>query len=204
MAKVALLPNPDEPLSVLFLNTLWADRDGVHDVLDDGSGLTNWLAVVAPRLPTGAQPKRVPAQDATAFRQLRDALRQLAADRTKDPRHRAVIPASTAGIAEAARIVNDALALAPALIQLSWPGGKLTRAAPPGSAAPAAALSAIAADGAAVLSRAQQDQLRACLAPGCVMYFVQDHPRREWCSTACGNRARAARHYARHKTSQPS
>ena len=35
-------------------------------------------------------------------------------------------------------------------------------------------------------------------APGCVLYFIKDHPRREWCSTACGNRARAARHYARH------
>ncbi|HEY0690395.1 MAG TPA: CGNR zinc finger domain-containing protein [Kribbella sp.] len=26
---------------------------------------------------------------------------------------------------------------------------------------------------------------------------MKDHPRREWCSTTCGNRARAARHYAR-------
>jgi predicted RNA-binding Zn ribbon-like protein len=41
--------------------------------------------------------------------------------------------------------------------------------------------------------------LRACYAPGCVLYFVQDHPRREWCSTACGNRVRAARHYRRHR-----
>ncbi|HEY3005705.1 MAG TPA: CGNR zinc finger domain-containing protein [Kribbellaceae bacterium] len=39
---------------------------------------------------------------------------------------------------------------------------------------------------------------RACYAPGRVLYFVTGHPRREWCSTACGNRARAARHYARH------
>ena len=39
---------------------------------------------------------------------------------------------------------------------------------------------------------------RATHAPGCVLYFVQDHPRREWCSTACGNRARVARHYDRH------
>ena len=42
-------------------------------------------------------------------------------------------------------------------------------------------------------------QLRACLAPGCVLYFVKDHPRREWCGPACGNRARAARHYRRHR-----
>jgi predicted RNA-binding Zn ribbon-like protein len=37
--------------------------------------------------------------------------------------------------------------------------------------------------------------LRACRAPGCVLYFAKTHPRREWCSVACGNRARAARHY---------
>jgi len=37
--------------------------------------------------------------------------------------------------------------------------------------------------------------LHACYAPGCVLYFVRSHPRREWCSNACGNRARAARHY---------
>jgi predicted RNA-binding Zn ribbon-like protein len=41
--------------------------------------------------------------------------------------------------------------------------------------------------------------VRSCGAPGCVLYFVQDHPRREWCSDACGNRVRAARHYARHR-----
>jgi predicted RNA-binding Zn ribbon-like protein len=30
-----------------------------------------------------------------------------------------------------------------------------------------------------------------------VLYFVKTHPRREWCSVACGNRVRAARHYQR-------
>ena len=39
--------------------------------------------------------------------------------------------------------------------------------------------------------------LRVCGAPRCVLMFVKDHPRREWCSNACGNRARQARHYAR-------
>jgi hypothetical protein len=39
--------------------------------------------------------------------------------------------------------------------------------------------------------------LRACGAPGCVLMFLKDHPRREWCSNACGNRARQARHYDR-------
>ncbi|PZF91885.1 hypothetical protein C1I99_22640 [Micromonospora deserti] len=32
-----------------------------------------------------------------------------------------------------------------------------------------------------------------------MLYFVADPPRREWCSVACGNRARAARYYRRHR-----
>lgn len=37
------------------------------------------------------------------------------------------------------------------------------------------------------------EQLRACPAPGCLGFFVQQHARQEWCSVACGNRARNAR-----------
>jgi predicted RNA-binding Zn ribbon-like protein len=48
-------------------------------------------------------------------------------------------------------------------------------------------------------------ELRACGAPGCVKFFVKDHPRREWCCDHCGNRARAARHYRRHRANpEPS
>jgi CGNR zinc finger len=37
----------------------------------------------------------------------------------------------------------------------------------------------------------------AGLAPRCVLISLKNHPRRTWCSTACGTRARQARHYAR-------
>ncbi|MFD8804137.1 ABATE domain-containing protein [Streptomyces sp. NPDC059597] len=42
-------------------------------------------------------------------------------------------------------------------------------------------------------------RLRACPAPRCVRYFVQDHGRQAYCKTSCANRARAARHYARNR-----
>jgi predicted RNA-binding Zn ribbon-like protein len=45
----------------------------------------------------------------------------------------------------------------------------------------------------------QREQLRACAAPRCVRYFVKSHGRQEWCKPSCGNRARAARHYERHR-----
>ncbi|MFD2356647.1 CGNR zinc finger domain-containing protein [Nonomuraea ferruginea] len=35
-----------------------------------------------------------------------------------------------------------------------------------------------------------------------MLYFLRDTPRREWCSAGCGNRARAARHYAKKKTAE--
>jgi predicted RNA-binding Zn ribbon-like protein len=45
-----------------------------------------------------------------------------------------------------------------------------------------------------------RQELRACQGPGCVLFFIRDR-RREWCSHGCGNRARAARHYARARQS---
>jgi predicted RNA-binding Zn ribbon-like protein len=58
-------------------------------------------------------------------------------------------------------------------------------------------LAALAADAIELLTGPARADLRACHAPGCVLMFVKDHPRREWCSGACGNRARQARHYRR-------
>ncbi|MET9049418.1 CGNR zinc finger domain-containing protein, partial [Streptomyces sp. NPDC004362] len=38
------------------------------------------------------------------------------------------------------------------------------------------------------------------LAPNCLLFFVKNHARREWCSPTCGNRMRVARHHRRHHT----
>jgi predicted RNA-binding Zn ribbon-like protein len=38
------------------------------------------------------------------------------------------------------------------------------------------------------------------MAHDCVLLFTATHPRRQWCSPSrCGNRARVARYYRRHK-----
>lgn len=60
-------------------------------------------------------------------------------------------------------------------------------------------LATIAADAVDLLTGPRRLDLRRCGAPGCVLAFVLDHRRREWCSVGCGNRARQARHYHRHK-----
>ncbi|CAN3130782.1 hypothetical protein ACNUDN_04589 [Mycobacterium sp. smrl_JER01] len=60
------------------------------------------------------------------------------------------------------------------------------------------ALGTIAADAVELFGGPDRAHLRACGAPGCILFFLSDG-RREWCSHGCGNRARAARHYAKNK-----
>ena len=130
--------------------------------------------------------------DATEeLRALRDAVRVLAADRTSDPR--AIATGHEARVADAIAALNAASARAP-----GWPtldGGRLVWA----SQARGDERTVGELAGEAVRFLAADPELRACLAPRCVLYFVKDHPRRAWCSTGCGNRERAARHYARNR-----
>jgi predicted RNA-binding Zn ribbon-like protein len=52
----------------------------------------------------------------------------------------------------------------------------------------------------AELVGATPDRIRRCAHPDCVLHFLDTSARgtRRWCSMAvCGNRAKAARHYAR-------
>ncbi|MGW9027726.1 CGNR zinc finger domain-containing protein [Streptomyces sp. NPDC055722] len=35
------------------------------------------------------------------------------------------------------------------------------------------------------------------VSPEGACFFIKNHARREWCSPACGNRVRVARHYRR-------
>jgi predicted RNA-binding Zn ribbon-like protein len=61
-------------------------------------------------------------------------------------------------------------------------------------------LQQLAADAVAVLTGPQAGRLRRCANPDCVLQFIASNPRRRWCSSAlCGNRARVARHYRRHR-----
>jgi predicted RNA-binding Zn ribbon-like protein len=64
----------------------------------------------------------------------------------------------------------------------------------------AAVLSALAEDAIILFGGPSRHKVYACQGPGCILHFVRE-TRREWCSGGCGNRARAARHYA--KVRQP-
>jgi predicted RNA-binding Zn ribbon-like protein len=196
-----------EVLPVELMNTIWADRDGLHDALASPDETLAWLRAIQPRLqlqpsvvtrwlhaarPTGVR------ETADRLRELRDALRRLAADTTGDPRSAAT---SAIGDREVAlEVLGRSCAAAPTWSTLLWPAGHAPgRAMHSGGTPGQAVVSMLAEQTVDLFTGELQPPLRACLAPGCVLYFVKQHPRREWCSAACGNRARVARHYQRHR-----
>ena len=114
---------------------------------------------------------------------LRDAVRRLAAHATGDDR-----PAAASAIAhldEAVTVLNEhAAKLPPPAIATSPSGLRRAREAPASDVT--IGLADIAQQAVALLAD-RGDQLLACHAPGCVLYFVKSHPRREWRSVARGN-----------------
>src|SRR5262249_13071952 len=97
---------------------------------------------------------------------------------------------------DAVTAVNRAITHLPHA-QLVIRGGRLHRDRPAPASPTRVALAELAHDSIDMLTGPGAAKLRACLAPGGVRYFVRSHPRREWCSEACGTRAGAARHYGR-------
>jgi predicted RNA-binding Zn ribbon-like protein len=186
------------------MNTVGADRDGIHDALEDDRGAAAWLRAVADRI--GAEAGTGPGQPdqdearptAGALRELRNALRLLAAEATGDPRPPATAPGLTRP--EAIATLN---ALATARPELVWPAdGHPSRAYRASGAAADLAVQLIAHQGVELFTGSGRERLRPCLAPNCPLFFIKDHARREWCSPVCGNRARVARHYQRHHTAR--
>jgi predicted RNA-binding Zn ribbon-like protein len=184
---------PGEPAPVRLMNTIWADASGVHDGFATPAALHDWLVAVDPRYAADAAEHPRPDELAEA-KLLRDSLRRLAAFATDDPRPAAQSPVESVDDAVAA--VNRAVTQLPHT-ELVIQGGRLHRDRPVSASPARVALAGLAHDSIDVLAGAVATRLRACHAPRCVRYFVRSQPRREWCSEACGNRARAARHYRR-------
>jgi predicted RNA-binding Zn ribbon-like protein len=181
---------PDEPLPVRLMSTIWADADGPHDDLRTTADLNDWLDAVGV---DRAGAHATEGELATA-RALRDAVRLLAAHVTGDDRPGAA--AAAADVAAALDQVNLTAAELPAP-RLALRDGRLERGPRAGPSPVTTGLAQVAEQAVALLGGEDAGRLRACYAPGCVLYFVKTHPRREWCSVACGNRVRAARHYQR-------
>ncbi|MFI1731503.1 CGNR zinc finger domain-containing protein [Streptomyces acidicola] len=129
---------------------------------------------------------------ATHLRSLREQIRSLFASRTEG------LPALPAAV----RAVNDAMTRVPTAPLLQWDDmtGPYRATPHPTTAIVDHALATLAADAADLLTGPDADRLTACGSPPCNRYLLR-YGRRHWCSTRCGDRARAARAYARRTTS---
>jgi|Tabmets5t2r1_1033131.scaffolds.fasta_scaffold18870_1 predicted RNA-binding Zn ribbon-like protein len=180
-------PVRNEPVALELHNTLYAVRGELIDGLETADGLSAWLAAIADRVP--ARALDADASRRPEFLALRDAVREaLHAALDGKP-----VPAA------ALEVVNDVAGRAPAspfaVARADGPPRAETRYHT--ADATDVALATVAADAIELLTGPHAEHLRACGAPGCVLMFLKDHPRRTWCSATCGNRVRQARHYRR-------
>ncbi|MBB6119930.1 CGNR zinc finger domain-containing protein [Nocardiopsis algeriensis] len=169
------------------------DAAGVTDELSTPESTARWLDTVGGPLPAaGRVDEALHAQVVV----LRGAVRSLLA--------RAAGPADPAGGAaapdpqEALSLLNAASAREPVVPRLRWTEGDVPTVEMAPAEGCADTVAALARSAMAFLDSPDRERLRSCSAPGCLRYFVQAHGRQQWCATACGNRARAARHYRRH------
>ncbi|WP_326820004.1 CGNR zinc finger domain-containing protein [Streptosporangium sp. NBC_01756] len=184
-----------------FVSTVRATRSGLLDTLSDVSGMTEWGRARTAELGLSA--------DFTATETLRREVVELRQGvRALFAKAVAPGPVSSAdadrlpGFAASLDLVNAAAFAAPLAPRLDWPaeGVPSATSVPAGEAAESPRIrAALAASAIDLLAGPYRERLRACPAPRCVLYFAKEHPRQEWCSVGCGNRARAARHYHQHR-----
>jgi predicted RNA-binding Zn ribbon-like protein len=177
-------PLRDERLAIELHNTIYAGPGGLADGLQDPGTAASFLSALAPRLAgAGTGPPPAPA----ALRELRDHVRvALAAVMDGEP----IDPAALTAL-------NVAAAAAPSAPQATLQTPPALTVAHPGATRAQVILRAFAADAIELVTGPDRDRVCRCGAPGCVLAYVRADPRRRWCSDACGNRARQARHYRR-------
>ena len=175
-----------EPLAIDLANTVMVVREGDEvELLATRDDLRRWLEAQRPRLGDCGFAIR----HLDEFRALRDAVRTL-------------LTASVEGAApprQAREHLNAASLAAPIAPQLEQGNdGQLETIEQVRQGDPLAELLATLARSAmALLTGADRERLHVCRAPSCGMLYLGQ---RRWCCAACGNRARAARHYRRTRT----
>ena len=174
------------PPAVDLANTVVSTPRGPVDLLTTDEELDAWLA---------AERGRIPHVEAARgrlgeVRSLRDAVYSLLHGSVRgDPPDEAAIAEvnATSRAAPTALLVGERLEVVHVdLVEEPWDGfrGAIARSA----------IELVGVGGVA---------LSECGAPSCGMLFLPDSRRQKWCSAACGNRARVARHSARRLSASP-
>jgi predicted RNA-binding Zn ribbon-like protein len=167
-----------------LVNTRRADGD----VIATPDGLAAWLAGQGDRVPAPDGP--VGDDAVAAAHAVRGNLATLLTSLRTGSR-----PSATA-LASLNRSAQSAARYA----ALDWAGGRPTAVTTWSGSYPARLRAHLATAAIGFLDNLDADTLRQCGAPDCVVLFMPTHPRRQWCSPACGNRVRVTRYYHRHKT----
>lgn len=181
-----------EPPALDLINTRLFLADDWVDLLDNRDQRTEWLTAEVGRLDVSAKDA---GQFTTEAAEALKALRGDVADAVESARHgRKPSRRALTGL-------NDAARAAPASRQATWDGTALT-ASTRRDGTTAVRLSAGFAEAAMdLLAGPDISKVRRCEAPACTVLFCASNPRRRWCTPdICGNRARVARYYLRHKS----
>ncbi|MFD9910920.1 CGNR zinc finger domain-containing protein [Streptomyces sp. NPDC059063] len=176
-------PLTGEPLSLDLLNTRWMHDGARQDLLTGTDGLAVWLAA-------NGLGERFAADGPTLENVLRarDALAGLVD-----------LPGKPGGDAGAVGRVDAVLSRGRVRMRLtpSGPGEE------PEFSDPSWGPAWLAARDYLNLLAAAPDRIRGCAHEACVLHFFDTsrNGTRRWCSmAACGNRAKASRHYAKSRT----
>ena len=104
--------------------------------------------------------------------------------------------AADAGAIDHLNVCSAAAAVAP---QLNWPVNGRPRMWLSTSGDSSAHVLGVIARSVIELLTGERARLRVCEAHGCARVYLSASSRRRWCSDACGNRVRVARHAARRR-----
>lgn len=172
-----------EPLAIDLANTVMVVRkDEMVDLLDSARDFERWLELERPRLGD-----------------CRFAIASLAGVKSMREDVRGLFAATASGDSlpdGPLERVNAASVAAPVALrlQLGDDGRPTIVEDPKEIESVSALLGSVARSALRLVAAHEETPLRVCNAPSCGMFFVG---RRKWCCSACGNRARAARHYRR-------
>jgi predicted RNA-binding Zn ribbon-like protein len=186
---------------------LWLDfvNTDTRDVLDDFPAFVAWLET-AGALETDRAPgilRRAEQQPAGAAAVLADARRVRAALRNLAERGATVERARVDALTEINRVLGRSAGMR--RIDLR-PDGRCTRTFAPVGDAFAGLMIPVVDSAADSMVTGDLPRIRRCVGARCtrVFYDATKNGCRRWCDmSTCGNRAKAARHRARHRTTPP-
>ncbi|WP_329616002.1 ABATE domain-containing protein [Streptomyces brevispora] len=186
-ARTTIEIRPSEPLAVEFTSSWHHEGNTLIDEFSTVESIANWIVTYRDRLGMPpSSPLLVAHSDPERVVEAREAVRELLDSAVDENRPGAA----------ALRLINKEAHRIHAAILVWTPNGPHLRW-PPGTSTTDQLVSQVCASTVRVLGSPRRHLLRRCPAPRCVLFFSALRTGQMWCSQACGNRARVARHSAR-------